>query len=261
MNPRLFRTRRYATPVNYRSESVALFAAMAVQLSNPQKVVVDDVMDQWIIDGVFGSAARIWVPCLVTEQQSLLNWKNPAGTALIANGYASSFVSKIGFPGNPANSTYLETDFTPSTDGGSLFTLTNSKVMAYIKDNLQDDGYTLGGVSGGDILIRQRDTGNNFIGRVNNSQSTTSGITDSRGLWSVATDGTNCIKKRNGTTLDTTASATTTLCSGKQYIGAWNDNPSPLNFLNNTVQCVIYGQNTIDDASVKSGVEYILANL
>lgn len=259
----MFRSRNYGASTSFRTESIALFAAMTVQLSDSQKAVVNYAIDQWITSGVWAATDRIWVPCLVTQQQSLLNWKNPAGTALTAFNFASTFVSKIGFPGVAANSTYLLTDYTPSTNG-SQYTLNNAKVLAYIKNNIQDDGYTLGAISGGDILMRQRDTGDVFTGYINGAEGDSSSVTDGSGLFSIETNGTTTTRRRNGTIVGSpTTFSPTTICSGKQILYAWNDGGDvATNFIDgNTIQCVMYGNNTISDASVKLGVEYLLANL
>ncbi len=262
MNRRIFHTRRYSTSVVFSNEALTLFSAMSVQLTTPQKIVINTVINQWKTDGVWAASDRIWVPCLVTEQQSLLNWKNPGGTALIPHNFTSLFVSKQGYYSIASINTYLETDYTPSTDGVQ-YTLNNAKVIAYLKDNIQDDGYICGGIAGGDILLRPRDSSDTNLARVNGSTNTISSATNGSGLNSMATDGTNCIQKRNNTTLATTASATTTINSSKQFIYCWNDGSDvPLNFSNlQTIQLIMYGNNTINDASAKSGVEYILANL
>lgn len=262
MNRRLFHTRSYATPNNYSAESLALFAAMVTPLSTHQKNVVDYVVNLWVTNNVFSEADRIWVPCLMTEQQSLLNWKNPGGAALVPNNFASTFIPKIGYPGNPGASAYLTTDYNTFVNGVN-WTLNDCKVIARTLTNIQDDGWTLGARANGNTVFRQRDTANTFIGRVNGGFTSTAGMTNGSGVFSVGTsDGLNIVKKRDNIVVGTDVVSTVSVTNQIQLIYCWNDTGDiPANFCSNTIQCVIYGSSAIDDGIVKTGMDYLLANL
>ena len=56
-------------------------------------------------------------PMLVTEQQSLLNWKKKGTYTMIPVNFASTFISKIGISSCFINSTYLRTQYTPNING------------------------------------------------------------------------------------------------------------------------------------------------
>ena len=150
MRGRNFRTRLYSTTVatSYRAESLALFAAMSVQLNTAQKNLVDAQIGLLITDGSWAAADAIWFPMMVTEQQSLINWKNPGTYDAIAVNFASTFVPKVGFPAVAANSNYLRTQYTPYVNGVN-WQPANAKMMVYVKDNRQDDGRTIGATSKG----------------------------------------------------------------------------------------------------------------
>lgn len=266
MRSRLFISRSYGPQAVYRTESIALFAAMSVQLSPAQKTLVDAQVDMLITDGSWAEADAIWFPMLVTEQQSLINWKNPGTYTLIPVNFASSFVSKVGFPAVSANSTYLRTQYTPNINGVN-WTQNNCKALCYVKDNVQDDGRALGGISNGNTMIRPRDTSNIFIGRINGANHTGTANSNGDGLFSVSNpDGANVSLKRNNTVLNTSAFTTTGKTNSELLVYCWNDAASPtitpLFFINNnTIQCVAFGSSAMNDATFKTVRDNLAAGL
>lgn len=268
MNRRLFRNRTYSVtvPASYRAESLALFAAMSSQLTTPQKVLVDAQIGLLITDGSWAAADAIWFPMLVTEQQSLLNWKNPGTYTMIPVNFASTFISKIGFPAVSANSTYLRTQYTPNINGVN-WTQNDVKALCYVKDNVQDDGRALGGISNGNTMIRPRDTSNQFLGRINGANHTGTANSNGDGLFSVSTsDGANVSLKRNNTVLDTSAFTTTGKTNSELLVYCWNDAATPTitpNYFinNNTIQCVAFGSSSMNDAIFKTVRDNLAANL
>lgn len=268
MNRRLFRTRPYSVtvPASYRAESLALFAAMSSQLTTPQKVLVDAQIGLLIDDGSWAAADAIWFPMLVTEQQSLLNWKNPGTYTLIPVNFASTFISKIGFPAVSANSTYLRTQYTPNINGVN-WTQNNAKALCYLKDNVVDDGRALGGISNGNTLITSRSSSATFIGRINAVTTNAPSNTDGSGLFSVSTpDGANLVNKRNNTTLGTTSYTATGVTNSEILLYAWNDAATPTitplyHINNNTIQCAAFGSSAMNDAIFKTVRDNLAANL
>lgn len=261
-----FHTRKYSDAVNYRPESIAIFAAHAVQLTQAQKILVDTQVGLLIDDGSWAAADAIWFPMMVTEQQSLINWKNPGTYTLIPVNFASSFVTKVGFPAVLANSTYIRTQYTPDINGVN-WTQNNAKLLCYIKDNVQDDGRAIGGISNGNTMIRPRDTSNQFLGRVNGANHTGTANSNGDGLFSVSTpDGANVTLKRNNTTLNTGAFSTTGKTNSELLAYAWNDAASPTitpNYYinNNTVQCIAFGSSAMNDATFKTVRDNLAAGL
>ena len=267
MRGRNFRARLFNTTVaaSYRAESLAIFAAHSVQLSTAQKNLVDTQVGLLITDGSWAAADVIVFPMLVTEQQSLINWKNPGTYTGVANNFGSSFVTKVGYPAVSANSTYIRTGFTPYSNGVN-WVLNNCKAIVYLKDNVQDDGRACGGISNGNTLIRPRDTSNQFIGRINGANNTGGSNTNGDGLFSVSADGTNVILKRNNTVISTQALATTGVTNSELLVYAFNDAASPTvtpNYYsnNNTIQCYAFGSTSMNDATFKTVRDNLAAGL
>lgn len=266
MNRRLFRTRNYVSPSNYSSEAQALFAAMAVPLSVAQKNLVNDQIALLVADGSWAAADVIVFPMLVTEQQSLLNWKNPGTYNATAINFGSTFVSKTGFPASAANSSYLRTGYTPFSNGVA-WQPSDAKALCYAKDNVQDDGRSLGGISNGNTLIRQRDTSNQFIGRINGGNvSVSNSLGD--GLFSISTsDGVNIVHKRNDVVLATTPAVFNgSRTNSELFVYAFNEGASPAvtpnNYLtNNTIQCYAFGSSAMNDGTFKTVRDNLAANL
>ncbi len=266
MNRRIFHSRTYSTPSVYSAESLALFAAMSVQLTTTQKNLVNTEVNRLISDGSWALADAIWFPMLVTEQQSLLNWKNPGTYTLIPVNFASTFVTKTGFPGVLANSTYLRTQYVPNINGVN-WQQNDCKALCYVKDNVQDDGRALGGISNGNTMIRPRDTSNQFIGRINGANHTGTANSNGDGLFSVSNpDGLNVSLKRNNTVLNTSAFTTTGKTNSELLVYCWNDAATPTvtpNFFinNNTIQCVAFGSSAMNDAVFKTVRDNLAAGL
>lgn len=266
MNRRIFHTRTYATANAYRAESLALFAAMSVQLNTAQKNLVDAQIGLLITDGSWAAADVIVFPMLVTEQQSLLNWKNPGTYNATAVNFSTTFVTKVGYPAVLANSTYLRSNYIPYSNGVN-WTLNNAKALCYIKDNVQDDGRVFGGASNGNTLLRPRDTGNNFIGRINGAAHTGVSNTSGDGLFSVSTsDGSNIVLKRNDSVLSTQAQVTTGITNTEILVYAFGSaaapTVTPANFINNnTIQCYAFGSSAMNDATFKTVRDNLAAGL
>lgn len=268
MRGRNFRTRLYSTTVatSYRAESLALFAAMSVQLNTAQKNLVDAQIGLLITDGSWAAADAIWFPMMVTEQQSLINWKNPGTYDAIAVNFASTFVPKVGFPAVAANSNYLRTQYTPYVNGVN-WQPANAKMMVYVKDNRQDDGRTIGATSNGNSLIRQRDTADLFIGRINGGDVSVSN-SNGDGLFSISTsDGVNIVHKRNNTVLATTAATFNgSRTNAELLVYCWNTAAAPIvtpaSFIDsNTIQCVAFGSSSMNDATFKTVRDNLAAGL
>jgi hypothetical protein len=267
MNRRIFHTRSYSTPVTYSAEAIALFAAMTVPLTTGQKNLVSAQIDLLKADGSWAAADVIAFPMLVTEQQSLLNWKNPGTHNALAVSFASTFVTKTGFPSVAANSNYLRTQYTPFIDGVN-WQPSNAKAIVYVKDNVQDDGYTLGGISNGNLLVRQRDTSNMFVGYLNGGQPADISNSDGSGLFSVSTsDGANLVRKRNDSVLSTAAATFNgSRTNSEIFVYCWNSAASPTltptNFIdNNTIQCYAFGSSAMNDATFKTVRDNLAAGL
>ena len=268
MNRRLFRSRTYSNSVqpSYRAESLAIFAAHSTQLSNAQKFLVDTQVGLLIDDGSWAAADVIVFPMLVTEQQSLINWKNPGVFNGTAVNFASSFVTKVGYPAVSANGTYIRTGFTPYSNGTN-WVQNNAKALCYVKDNVVDDGRALGGISNGNTLLTTRSSSATCIGRINAVTTNAPSNTDGSGLFSVSTaDGANLVCKRNNSVLGTTSYTATGVTNSELLVYAFNDagagTVTPNYYMNNnTIQCYAFGSSAMNDATFKTVRDNLAAGL
>lgn len=262
----MFHTRRFTDAITYRTESLAIFAAFTNPLSTPQKALLDTQVGLLITDGSWAASDVIVFAMFVDGQQSLINWKSPGTFNGLAVNFSTSFVTKVGYPGVLANSTYIRTQYTPYSNGVQ-WTQNNAKALVYVKDNVQDDGRACGGISNGNTLIRPRDTSNQFIGRLNGASHTGASNSSGDGLFSVSTsDGANLLLKRNNSTIGTVASATTGVTNTELLIYAFGDAASPTvtpNYYinNNTIQCYAFGSSAMNDATFKTVRDNLTAGL
>lgn len=268
MNRRLFHSRTYSNSVqpSYRAESLAIFAAHSVQLTDPQKTLVDTQVGLLITDGSWAAADVIVFPMLVTEQQSLLNWKNPGTYNATAVNFSTTFVTKVGYPAVLANSTYLRSNYIPYSNGVN-WTQNNAKALCYVKDNIVDDGRALGGISNGNTLITTRSSSATCIGRINAVTTNQPSNTDGSGLFSVSTaDGANLVVKRNNVVLGTVSYTATGVTNSELLVYAFNDagagTVTPNYFINNnTIQCYAFGSSSMNDATFKTVRDNLAAGL
>lgn len=266
MRSRFLRTRRYSNNVVYRSESVNLFNSFAVPLTTPQMNTVDAQIDLLITDGSWSVSDVIVFPMLVTEQQSLKNWKNPSLYNGVAVNFASSFVTKVGYPAVSANATYIRTGYTPYSNGVN-WVQNNAKALCYAKDNVTDDGRALGGISNGNTLLTTRSSSATCIGRINAVTTNAPSNTDGSGLFSVSTaDGANLVCKRNNSVLGTTSYTATGVTNSELLVYAFNDAGAGTvtpnyHINNNTIQCYAFGGSAMNDAIFKTVRDNLSANL
>lgn len=262
---RMFRARKFGAPT-YTEEATAFFAAHSVQLSDVNKVVVNHCFQYLIDNAVLSTVSALWFPRLVTEQQSLTNWKTPASFRPTAYNFGSSFVPKIGFPANATNETYMTTGWIPATHGGSLYTLNDASVHVIMKDDVQDDGLAIGVNHNGVIALRGRTTFDQATGYINSSSGAAAN-TNGQGVFSISTTGgaSNDIK-RNGTLLGNTVNATTALPDGQVFLYAYHNaaiaEDAPDYFIDaNTIQCAAIGSSTVNPNALKYVNDYLTANL
>lgn len=263
MKPRIFHSRRYYTAPVYRAESIAYFATHAVQLSTVQKTLVDAQFDLLITSGAWLESDVIVFPMLMTEQQSAVNWKAPGTHNAIPMSFGSSFVPKVGYPAVSANSTYLRTQYTPYVNGVK-WQPSNAKALVYVKDNVQDDGYVMGGSANGNTMMRPRDTADSFTAYLNGAQPTGQPNADGSGLFSVSTsDGVNLVRKRNNSVIATVAATFNgSRTNSELFVYCWNNAGTASNFINNnTIQCYAFGSAAMDDSIFKTVRDNLAAGL
>lgn len=251
----------------YCAEATAFFAEHSVQLSNPNKLVVNHCFEYLIANNAFSNVSVLWFPILLTEQQSLTNWKTPTSFRPTAYNFGSTFVPKVGFPANAAALTYMATGWIPATHGGSNYQLLNAKVGAFMKDNVADDGLCMGVRNNGTISLRPRATFDQATGVINGSGGSVAN-TNGQGLFTIgSSNGTTNQINRNGSLLgNTTDTFNAQLSDGQLFLYAWNDgaiapNAPALHINNNTMQAAFAASPSINEAAIIYVRDYLIANL
>lgn len=263
---RMFAARKFIIPSalpTYTAEATAWFAAHAVQLSDTQKTLVNTEIKTLVDAGEWAKLAVMWRPAMVTAQQGHINLINPAAHTLVPYNFASSFVSKVGYPAVSANSTYIDTNWVPRNDGYGKFTLNDGVFGVILKDNVQDDGVA-GGVSfNGDMNIRPRTTSNDFTGTLNSATTIDTGNTDGSGLFALKRTGAvNIVMIKGTTVLATVAAASATLSDGNLFLYALNAGGTAGYFINaNTIELFFAGSSSLDLAKIATFNANIKAGL
>lgn len=265
MNPRQLSIRTTSSAFSeptYRAQSVAIFAAHAVQLTTAQKVVFDYGIDYWITSGDWAEMDVVWYPKLVTAQQGHINLKNPSAYTLTPMNFASTFVTKVGYPCVSANSTHLKTGWIPRTHGVK-YTLNNASVFVKMKNNVTDDGLAIGVANNGVIFLRPAATFGDLTGYLNDSTSFSVSNSVGNGLFSAARTGVSAgTIKRDTTTLGTFTTTSDTVPDAEVFAGGYNNGGTAAGFINgNTVEGFGFGSASVNMANIKTVFDYWNTNL
>lgn len=150
---------------------------------------------------------------------SLLNWSDP-GTFDASDISSPNFTLKAGWT-SAGSGSYLDTNFTPSTDGTN-FTLTDCSYGIYL-NSISDGDWAMGSRGGGqDQMFRT--TG---LARLNSLSSTTfANVGTGEGLLVVTRTGTTVKVFWNGSQVGTSTNTATSLSAYKNFIMAANESGS-----------------------------------
>lgn len=103
----------------WRAETRALIARMTTDPSKALGDKIDTLLGNLIDDGFLARMDTLYVPLKnETSQAAVLDWKRSAKSAVL-NG-AATCTTALGFVGSTASGAFIDTDFTPSTDGANL---------------------------------------------------------------------------------------------------------------------------------------------
>lgn len=188
--------------LDYNNDADALFLRMSPQPNAARKQLISDFIDSLQSNGTknfWANADRIWVMAAHDSGASKLNWKADEDNLLTVN--ALTFTADRGWAGN-GTSSYLNTQFIPSTDGVN-FTQDAASIAIYIRTNAASSTLDYGAWATGAgrmVSLVSRNASNSWYGRINDFSDNTTVNADSRGLFGyVRTNATTRYKFRNGT--------------------------------------------------------------
>ncbi len=214
------------------ADTRALRAAMTVPPPPGRLWQIDQTIRQLKSHGIWQKLDVLWVMASHDAQAARLNWKAPASFALTEVN-SPTFTADRGYAGNGSTS-YLNTGWNPATNGVN-YTLNSASLGAYINggtDAANSGTAAMGAlVSGqGAFFMPRGNTGGqpngNIRGRLNQSVSTNEFATDistNRGLTAIDRSGsTNTNAYKNGGSVGSSASASSSVSSGALFIGGLN---------------------------------------
>ena len=209
--------------------SVSTYRTIA--LTTPLEDLIDGLSD----DGILAKLDRLWVFAQATQGDAL--------TDLIASASATavnspSFAANAGFTSD-GSSSYIDSNFVPSTDGIQYIQNTASMHVWSTTSRAAASGPTIMGVNLTNIsLIALRESGNVFFGEINDSDFSFGPTnTDSSGFFTAnRSSSTQREAYRNGASLGTSGVTTAgAVPTGNIFILARNTGGAPSNW--ETVQC------------------------
>ena len=137
---------------------------------------------------------------------------------------APAFVALEGFTGDGLAS-YIDCNW--PTNNGVNYALNNAMYCVYVRNNIQDDGYTVGteGGSTSRTILRVRNSGDIAQGYINaNGAVTYAANTEARGLWSMNRSGAIAFEMfQNKTSRGTAVTPAAALSAFDIAVLAWND--------------------------------------
>ena len=203
------------------AEAATLVAAMSSAPDDTRKGVIDTCIGAIKTAGVWTKLDCLWIRAAHDSQAALLDWKRLSDSTAVNS---PTFTTDRGFTGDGSTS-YINTNFTPSTDG-----------VNYIRDSASMGAYLNAGtdtaVSGPNSIgvstashqariepWRSSTPGATVRSRVNTLTATTVGTVTTRyGLTAINRSGGSAEQVyRNGSSIGTSAVASTGLCNIDVY--------------------------------------------
>lgn len=203
----------------FSAEAQAYFAAMAVQPDDARKVLINNLINNLIVNGVWARLDCLFLLAATTSQAGLLNAVNPAQTATLVN--APTFTVDRGFTTNGTTS-YVDTGFNPSTAGGK-YTQTLAYFGIWVNAETQFAASPAGWFDGTDgVTVNPRTAADAMNGRVNEAAAITAAApgTSALGLSAVnRLSNSNTRLTRNGVLVQSGSAASTALNNNNLYLG------------------------------------------
>lgn len=213
------------------SASLKYFARITTAPSDSFKLKVNEFIIAQKDSGLWEKKAVIVLLQNPTAQGAALNMKGDFNNAEFVN--SPTFTANDGVT---ADAGYINSNFNPTTHGGTIYTQDNAGVTIYIKTNIATSSYDFGGAEtdtfNKKIALMSRQTSNNrsslsindasIVASPNNSVPSSMGIFN---LYRYANN--DYIAKRNNTRYSTQATESTGLPNLNMFIGTLNVDGSP----------------------------------
>ena len=221
----------------YDTDAQAFFDAMGTAPNDAVKTAVDDLITTLKSDGIWSQLDALWPLNMPTLADSLINMKDPTGTAATAVN-SPTHTPYVGIQGDGSTS-YVNSNYTPSTDATN-FTVTDASIGIH---SATDRTYTTHTLMGGRdvtnstrILFNPKTSSlSNRITYYFNSESLGQGNIQATGDGFIGLDRvstvTTAYKDSTAQGAYATSSAAT-LMAIPLYIGAYNYNNSATSILN-----------------------------
>jgi len=211
---------------SYSAAASAAIIQMA-GLSTAWKDIVAAFVDSQVTSGNWAKLRYFQARFMDTEANSLIDWKGVCNA--INNGGVHTPKSGMQYNGS---STYVNTGFDPSVDGGGLYTLNDGAYGWGIANNDITTTAQLGGVTGSGAVRNYlgQESGTQLAYRINSTTAATYPTDDffaANGRYAVrrnAASGAGAVAlNKNGTDVTTNTTASVSLPGGPMYEGC-NDN-------------------------------------
>jgi hypothetical protein len=152
-----------------------------------------------------------------SASEALINWINP-GTYNCTNISDTAWESLCGFTGDGI-ADYLETNYTPSTNGVN-YTLDSASVGVYLRVDINADQCAIGCIGSDTSIVKiNAREANSFRSLINDKTESNVTVANSTGLFvSVRTSSSNVYLYRNGSNIKTSASTSTARPNAKLAI-------------------------------------------
>lgn len=260
------------SPVSYDAEAAAYFNRMSTQPDGAVKKAISDFFKGVKSDeGITSLSQRFnamyfFGSAIGSTVNAAVNMVSASYSITAVNTSSTLAWGKAGY--QTINNSYLNTNWTSSTDGGTVFTLNSGAVGAYVIGNTQNDGSLWGsyGVPGGfDGLyyVIKRLTSNNVILFLNNSGTgATANTGNVDGFQYAARTGASTVKVyQKGSLKETLTTSSSALSTLKFYILAANGNGAAAAFTDKQIPFVSIGSDSVNAVAFAARVETLMKAL
>ena len=119
------------------AQTKTLVGRMSVPPPSGTVAAINRAIGSLVTAGYWARMAALYVPKKASAQQAaLLDWKRSTKAATIAG--SATWVQADGFYGSSTAGSYVNTDFIPSTDGASIYTLNDASMGAIVTSAFSD---------------------------------------------------------------------------------------------------------------------------
>jgi hypothetical protein len=191
----------------FEGETEALVARFSNAPTGDRKLLINTTMKSLKRETILQSFDCLWFIAGSDAQSSHQNWiadkhnLTPVGSP--------TFTPDRGYAGN-GSSSYLRTNYTPSTDGVN-YKLNDASGWVWSRTSTAEDTPLMGNTTNPRFSITPRAVSNNGLFRINDANSLTTANSDGSGLFGVSRSGATTKKAwRNGSQLGTTSTEVST---------------------------------------------------